>query len=118
MEKENIVYDKSYRFAIRIVKLSNYLDEKHAYAISTQIVKCGTSIGANIAESQQAQSRKDFISKLSISLKEVSETIYWLNLLKDTSYISEAQYDSMINDCDEIGRLLTAIIKSAKKDIE
>ena len=116
MEKENVIYDKSYRFAIRIVNLSKYLDEQHAFAISNQVLKCGTSIGANVSESQQAQSRKDFISKLSIALKAASETVYWLNLLKDTDYITETEFTSITNDCEELIRLLTAIIKSTKNN--
>lgn len=115
MRIDNTIYEKSYSFALRIIKLSQFLDDKHAYALSSQIIKSGTSIGANVAESQQAQSKKDFVSKLSISLKEAAETDYWINLLKDSGYINSAEYLSLIKDCQELEKLLTAIIKSSKE---
>ncbi len=82
--------------------------------MSTQLLRAGPSIGANIAESQQAQSRPDFISKLCIALKEASETNYWLRLLRATDYLSETEYRTMIVQCKELERLLTSILKSAK----
>ena len=82
--------------------------------MSKQLLRAGTSIGANIAESQQAQSRPDFISKLCIALKEAGETDYWLRLLRATDYLSENEYDSLIIDCKELEKLLTTIIKSTK----
>lgn len=115
MKESNIIIEKSYQFAIRIVKLSKYLDGKKAFAISNQIIRCGTSIGANITEAQYAQSRKDFISKMQISLKEASETSYWINLLKDTNYIDNDLYISLIADCKELEKLLTSIIKTTKE---
>ena len=100
---------------MRIVKLCRYLrDEKKEFILSKQLLRAGTSIGANIAESQQAQSRPDFISKLCIALKEASETNYWLRLLRTTDYISETEYRTMIVQCKELERLLTSILKSAK----
>ena len=106
---------KSKRFAVRIVKLYRYLcEEKREYVISKQLLKSGTSIGANVCEAQQAQSRADFLSKLSIALKEAAETDYWLRLLHATEHINDQQYASLIEDCRELERLLTAIIKSAK----
>ena len=100
---------------MRIVKLCRYLcDEKKEFILSKQLLRAGTSIGANIAESQQAQSRPDFISKLCIALKEASETNYWLRLLRATDYPSETEYRTMIVQCKELERLLTSILKSAK----
>ena len=110
------VEEKSFQFAIRIVKLYKYLtDSKREYHLSKQLLRSGTSIGANIAEAQQAQSRSDFISKLSISLKEASETDYWLRLLNATEFLSDAEFISVHSDCTELERLLTAIIKTAKQ---
>lgn len=111
-----IVQDKSYHFAVRIVKLCRYLQTEHKeYLLSKQLMRSGTSIGANIAESQQAQSRPDFISKLNIALKESYETNYWLHLLRDTQYLSKKQFDSIISDCCELERLLIAIVKTSKE---
>ena len=113
---EQSVLNKSFHFAVRIVKLCNYLqEEKKAYVLSKQLLRCGTSIGANIEESQQAQSRADFLSKMSIALKEAVETNYWLRLLHSTDYLSEKEFQSIITDCRELERLLTAIIKSTKQ---
>ena len=111
----NAIEEKSFQFAVRIVKLCRYLcDENKEFILSKQLLRAGTSIGANIAESQQAQSRPDFISKLCIALKEASETNYWLRLLRATDYLSETEYRTMIVQCKELERLLTSILKSAK----
>ena len=111
----NAIEEKSFQFAVRIVKLCRYLrDEKKEFILSKQLLRAGTSIGANIAESQQAQSRPDFISKLCIALKEASETNYWLRLLRATDYLSETEYRTMIVQCKELERLLTFILKSTK----
>lgn len=111
----NAIVEKSFQFAVRIVKLCRYLrDEKKEFILSKQLLRAGTSIGANIAESQQAQSRPDFISKLCIALKEASETNYWLRLLRATDYLSETEYRTMIVQCKELERLLTSILKSTK----
>ena len=113
---DKIVQEKSFEFAVRIVNLCKYLRKEYSIKILTdQIFRCGTSIGANVAEAQQAQSRADFISKLSIALKEASETIFWLRLLHRTNYISQKAFQSMFNDCIEILKLLTSIIKSTKE---
>ncbi len=113
---DHTVQDKSYQFAVRIVKLCRYLQTEHKeYLLSKQLMRSGTSIGANIAESQQAQSRSDFISKLNIALKESYETNYWLRLLHDTQYLTKEQFDSVISDCCELERLLIAIIKTSKE---
>ena len=113
--RENVLRDKSYAFALRIIKLYKYLSESNReYVLSKQILRSGTSIGANIVEATQAQSRMDFVSKLSISLKESFETEYWLNLLRDSEYLSNAQAESLIMDCCELQKILTASIKTAK----
>ena len=112
---DNIIAEKSFQFAIRIVKLSQYLrSSKREFVLSKQVLRSGTSIGANVAESQQAQSRADFISKLEIALKETSETKYWIRLLKETGYISECEFNSVFLDCVEIEKLLVSIVKSTK----
>ncbi len=113
---ENPVKEKSFRFAVRIVRLCKFLtEEKKEYVISRQILRSGTSIGANVKEALQAESKADFIHKLSISLKEASETEYWLQLLKETEYMDQMAYDSMMSDCVELLKLLTSIIKSSKQ---
>ena len=109
------VENKSFLFSVRIVKLARYLqEEKRKYILSKQLIRSGTSIGANIVESQQAQSRADFISKLSIALKEACETNYWLRLLQATDYLSEAECTSIIADCRELKKILTSIIKTTR----
>ena len=111
----NTIKQKSFRFAVRIVNLCKYLQKtKQEYVLSKQLLRCGTSIGANVAEAQQAQSRPDFISKLNIALKEAAETDYWLRLLWETDYLSKTQFVSIMSDCDEIESLLVRIIKSSK----
>ena len=113
---EQTAKTKSKRFAVRIVKLYQYLcQEKHEYVLSKQLLKSGTSIGANIAEAQQAQSRADFLAKLSISLKEASETNYWLRLLNATDFLSEPEFRSLLSDCQELEKMLTSIIKTSKQ---
>jgi len=109
VEKENTVKYKSKKFAVRIVNLYKYLcDEKKEYVMSKQILRSGTSIGANIAESECAISRKDFASKLYIALKECNETGFWLELLRDTNYITQEQFRSLYDDCDEMRRMMSA----------
>ena len=112
---DNTIEIKSFQFAIRIVKLCKHIqDSKREFTLTKQLLRSGTSIGANVAESQQAQSRPDFIAKLSIALKEAVETNYWLRLLRATEYLSEKEYASVIIDCKELEKLLTAIIRSTK----
>ncbi len=114
--KENILLTKSYSFALRIVKLSQYLvQEKKEFVLSKQILRSGTSVGANIEEANQAESKADFIHKLSISNKEAFETHYWLRLLRDSDYLTEKLAESLLNDCDEVQKLLVSSIKTAKK---
>lgn len=113
----NIVNEKSFLFAIRIANLYKHLTEtKKEYILSKQLMKSGTSIGANVAESQDAQSTADFISKLNIALKESRETEYWLKLLFATEYLTQTEFESIIGDCQEVGKLLTAIIKTSKEN--
>ena len=113
---DNAVKEKSFRFAVRIVKLCKFLqEEKREYIMSKQLLRSGTSIGANTAESQQAQSRPDFISKLNIALKEAVETEYWIRLLYETEYLTKEQFISIIGDCDELEKLLVSILKATKE---
>lgn len=111
----NIIEDKSFKFAIRVVNLYKYLyDTKKEHILSKQLLRSGTSIGANIAEAEQAQSTADFIHKMSIALKETSETKYWIRLLESTDYLTENESASILNDCIEIEKILVSIIKSTK----
>ncbi len=115
MKNNNVIVDKSKNFAIRIINLYKFLRNiKKEYVISKQILRSGTSIGANIKEAIYGFSKEDFVYKMNISLKEASETEYWLDLLAATDYITEDQYNSIHDDCIELIRLLTAIIKSTK----
>ena len=115
-EEKSVVAGKSLDFAVRIVKLCSYLcDEKQEHIMSKQLLRSGTSIGANVKEALYAQSDKDFLSKMSIALKEASETEYWLELLKRTEYLTEEQYKSVYNDCIEILKLLISITGTLKK---
>ena len=109
---------KSYDFAVRVVKMFLHLSDVdwRLASIYKQVLRSGTSISANVHESEFAQSPLDFASKLSIALKEANETINWLNLLKDTGYLSETQFDSMAKDCSEIIALLVSSIKTIKKN--
>ncbi|MBQ9929189.1 MAG: four helix bundle protein [Oscillospiraceae bacterium] len=110
------VQEKSFRFAVRIVNLCRYLQtERKEYVLSKQLLRSGTSIGANVAESQQAQSRADFISKLNIALKESYETDYWLRLMFETQYLNAQEFESVIADCKELEKLLIAIVKTSKE---
>jgi len=110
------VQEKSFRFAVRIVNLCRYLQtERKEYVLSKQLLRSGTSIGANIAESQQAQSRADFTSKLNIALKEAYETNYWLRLMSETQYLNTQEFESIIADCKELEKLLIAIVKTTKE---
>ena len=112
---ENIIEKKSFDFAIRIVRLYRYLcEKKKEFVLSKQLLRSGTSIGANVAEAQQAQSKADFVSKISIALKETTETKYWLRLLNATDYLSDVEIKTILADCVEIEKILTSIIKSSK----
>lgn len=114
---DNVIAKKTEDFAVRIVKLWKHLTKSNEYEISHQIKKSGTSIGANVIEGLFAQSKKDFISKMSIALKECAETQYWLRILHRTDYLSDIEFKSLNTDADEIGRILSTIIRTAKKSI-
>ena len=112
---KNIIQEKSFAFALRIVKLCDHLQKsKRETILCKQLLRCGTSIGANVAESKHAQSRADFTSKLTIALKEAAETDYWLRLLFAADYLNEAEFHSIFSDCEEIERLLASIVKTSK----
>ena len=113
MHDEKTIKKKSKLFAVRIVKLYKYLcAEKHEYVLSKQILRSGTSIGANISESECAISRKDFQNKIYTALKECVETIYWLELLYDTDYINNAEYSSLRSDCEEMRKMMSSTTKT------
>jgi len=118
MKSGNVVQEKAYAFALRIVKLYRYLcEEKKEFILSKQIVRSGTSIGANIEEAIGGQSDRDFLSKMSIAYKEARETRYWLRLLRDSDILETSHADPMINDCDELLKLSGAIIKTMKQKL-
>lgn len=113
MGAENTVKYKSKKFAIRIVNLYKYLcNEKNEYVLSKQLLRSGTSIGANIAESECAISKKDFLAKLYIALKECSETLYWLELLYQTEYLTKEQFESIYSDCEEMRKMMSSSTKT------
>ncbi len=112
----NTIQEKSFRFAVRIVNLCKYLHTaQNEYILAKQLMRSGTSIGANISEAQQAQSKPDFASKVNIALKEASETEYWLRLLYETNYLTQEQFSSIFADCNEVKSILVSIVKSSKK---
>ena len=114
---DNIIVDKSFDFAVRIVKLYKFLSSnKSEYVLSKQLLRSGTSIGANVSEAQRGQSKADFISKMNIALKEANETQYWLKLLHKTDYIDENQYNSIIKDINDIIAILTSILKTSNSN--
>jgi four helix bundle protein len=113
--KEIIIKAKSYAFAIRIVRLYQFLSvEKREYVISKQLLKCGTSVGALVREAEHAESRADFRHKMSIAQKEINESIYWLDLLSDTNYLTKEHYQNIKKDAVEIIKIITSIIKTIK----
>ena len=114
-KKPNIIKEKTYQFALDIVCLYKKLQENKEYIISKQIVRSGTSIGANVEEASAAQSRKDFAAKMAISSKEARETHYWLRLIRDSQLCMNIDVDPLIEDCEELIRVLTAIVKTTQK---
>jgi four helix bundle protein len=117
MKENNVVVEKSYAFAIRIVNCYKYLCvEKKEFVLSKQLLRSGTSIGANIEEAIGGQSQKDFFAKLSIAYKEARETNYWLRILRDTQYIDNKISESLLADSDELLRLIGSIIKTLKQN--
>jgi four helix bundle protein len=118
MKQDNIILDKSFAFAVRVVKLYKYLcDEKKEYVLSKQLLRSGTSIGANINEAQAAQSTNDFIAKMSIASKEARESRYWIDLLIQTDFLdaSEQYSQTLRSDIDELIKILTSIIKTTQE---
>ena len=116
MEK-NVIKDKSYRFALRVIKTYKFLSEdKREFVLSKQMLRSGTAIGALVKEAEHAQSKADFINKMNIALKEANETEYWLMLLKDSAYIDETNFKSIHNDCTEVIKLLISIVKTSKEN--
>ncbi|MCF6238079.1 MAG: four helix bundle protein [Candidatus Marinimicrobia bacterium] len=116
MKQDNVVQTKSYAFALRIVKLYQYfVKEKQEYVLSKQLLRSGTSIGANVEEAIGGQSQKDFQAKLAISYKEARETHYWLRLMRDSGYLSGMQSESLLADCSELLKILGSIQRTMKK---
>ena len=115
--KSNIIRDRSYKFALMIIQLYKDLHANKEYVLSRQLLRSGTSIGANVEEATAAQSKKDFISKMSIASKEARETRYWLRLLKDSNICSRINYIEAINESDELIKILTAIVKTSQKNL-
>ena len=118
MKKNNIIQEKSFAFAVRVVNLYKYLTtEKKEFVLSKQLLRSGTSVGANVEESIGGQSERDFLSKLSISYKEARESKYWLKLLLATDYLNKEQADSLINDAEEICKIIGSIQVTMKNKI-
>ncbi len=113
-KKENILLEKSFAFAVRSVELYKYLTKKKEFVLSKQILRSGTSIGANAEEADGAISKADFSSKISIAYKEAKETHYWLRLLKETKFIDQKLFDSLLEDCNELCKLLFSILKTTR----
>ncbi len=115
--KGNVVKEKSFAFAIRIVTLYKFLaEDKREFVISKQLMRSGTAVGALVREAEHGESKLDFIHKMAIAQKEINETLYWLELLKATNYLTEEQFTSLYTDADEIIRLVTSIVKTAKSN--
>jgi len=117
-KKPNIVKDKSFSFALRIVKLYKYLNEQREFVLSKQLLRSGTSVGANIREAEHAQSKKDFIHKFAIAQKEANETEYWLELLYQSDYLSKDQYQSIIQDILALKKIIASIIITSKENLD
>ena len=113
----NVIESKSFRFSVRIVKLVRYIRKNQKeYTLTGQLIRAGTSIGANIVEAEQGQSRADFIAKVNIALKEAVETRYWLRLLHATDYLTDREFDSMLLDCEELIKMLISIVKTSRSE--
>ena len=116
MKNDNAIAEKSKQFALRIIRLYQFLQtEKHEYVLARQVLRSGTSIGANVREAKRGQSRADFYTKLTIALKEADETAYWLELLHESGYLDAAMFDSLCQDCEELMCLLTSITKTIRE---
>ena len=117
--KENVVKTKSFAFTVRVVKLYQYLcEQKKEFVLSKQLLRSGTSVGAMVREAEHAETKNDFKHKMGIAQKEINESIYWLELLKETDYLTKEQFESVNNDAVEIIKLITSIIKSTKASIK
>ena len=114
MKEENVVMEKAMAFAIRVVKMYKHMYGKKEFVLSKQLLRSGTAIGALLKESEHAQSRADFVSKVSIALKEANESVYWIELLHKTEYLNEKEFRSIIEDCEEILKLLASIVKTIR----
>ena len=114
-ERKNIIVEKTYAFALQIVQLYKSLVEKKEFVLSKQVLRSGTSVGANFHEAIASESKKDFIHKLSIAAKEARETDYWLKLLKDSDYIKSEEFNKLKNSCDEIIKILNSIILTTRE---
>ena len=115
--RENVVKNKSFAFAVRVVKLYQYLcEQKKEFVLSKQLLRCGTSVGAMVREAEHAETKNDFRHKMGIAQKEINETIYWLELLKETDFLTNEQFESINSDAVEIIKLITSIIKSVKNN--
>ena len=119
MESGNPARDKSFKFAVRIVKFSKWMkEERKDFELASQLLRSGTSIGANVEEAQSAQSKKDFLHKNHIAFKEANETIYWLKLLKEAKIITNEQADSLLSDALELKKLLASITKTTRENLK
>ena len=117
--KKSVLKEKSFRFAIRIVNLYKYLcEDTKEFVLSKQILRSGTSVGAMVWEAEHSESKADFIHKLAIAQKEINETIYWLELLKETEYISSKEYESINADAVEVMKIITSSIKTSKSKLK
>ncbi len=119
MKRDNVIQSKSYHFAIRIVELYKLIIcEKKEFVMSKQVLRSGTAIGALIREAEHAQSKADFINKVNIALKEANETVYWLELLKDTAYLDEEHFESIHKDAVELVKILIKIVKTSRNNFK
>ena len=117
-KKKGPIYEKSFAFALRIVKLAKYLqEEKKEYVLSKQVLRSGTAIGALVREAEHAESKTDFAHKMNVALKEANETLYWLELLQQSEYITEQSFKSINSDSEELVKLLVAIVKTTREKI-
>lgn len=117
MSKDNLIQDKSYRFALRVARMYQYLiREGRDYTLAKQVLRSGTSIGANVEEALAAHSKKDFAAKMTVALKEARETVYWLRLLRDSQWLEEKYADDILHDAIELRKILTAIVKTSKNN--
>ena len=118
MKNENIVLEKSYQFALRTVKLYKFLTEKKEYILSKQILRSGTSIGANLEEAVGGQSKKDFLAKMFIAYKETRETRFWIRLLRDSKSITAEEASSLLENCEELAKIIGKIIQATKSNLK